>query len=264
MSRNYSMRALSLILVGIFIALLVVLFGVLEVSRGFALLCALAGTIFLTLVSLAAVRGMAEVGEQLEQMSAVEPAPIRVRGTVFLPAEFRNLVEKFNNLLGRAVRAKLAEVEAISRVADSILIGHADGTITYLNEAGVRTFGDVTGRNLRDLIDPSSAAAVFPDGSPTEWKGDVAIHKLDGTTFDGFLSTTPILDNGTVTSIVTIIQDVTKEKAARESLMQSERMVTLGELVAGTSHELNNPLGRCREFCVSDGFQVSRLLRRPT
>lgn len=242
MSRNYSIRALLLVFTFIFIVLLVLLFGVFEVSREFALLCALAGTAILTVIFLAGVRGMAEVGEQLERMSAADPSPIRVRDTAFLPTEFRSLMDKFNSLLDRTVRAKLAEVEAISRVADSILIGKADGTITYLNEAGTRTFGGVTGRNLRDLIDPSSVAAIFPAGSPTEWKGDVAIHKLDGTTFDGFLSTTPILDKGNVTSIVTIIQDVTKEKAARESLMQAEKMITLGELVAGTSHELNNPL----------------------
>jgi two-component system NtrC family sensor kinase len=45
-----------------------------------------------------------------------------------------------------------------------------------------------------------------------------------------------------MTSAVIIVQDVTREKAAREAMVQSEKMITLGELVAGTSHELNNPL----------------------
>src|SRR5437764_13634133 len=75
-----------------------------------------------------------------------------------------------------------------------------------------------------------------------EWKGDADLKRSDGSTFDGFLSSTPVLENGNLTSAVIIVQDITSEKAAREAMVQSEKMITLGELVAGTSNELNNPL----------------------
>ena len=39
-----------------------------------------------------------------------------------------------------------------------------------------------------------------------------------------------------------LIQEIGTDNAARDAVMQSEKMITLGELVAGTSHELNNPL----------------------
>ena len=39
-----------------------------------------------------------------------------------------------------------------------------------------------------------------------------------------------------------IVRDINLERAARDAVVHSEKMITLGELVAGTSHELNNPL----------------------
>ena len=175
-------------------------------------------------------------------MASSDIHPIDVPKDRFVPAELITLIENFNQLLERTAKAKFAEMEAISRVADSILIAKSCGTITYVNEAGLRTIGNVVGGNLKSLIDRSAISTIFFEGTPREWKGDVAIHKPDGSRFDAFLSATPILDKDRVTTIVAIIQDITKEKAARESLMQSEKMITLGELVAGTSHELNNPL----------------------
>src|SRR4051812_14424102 len=45
-----------------------------------------------------------------------------------------------------------------------------------------------------------------------------------------------------VANINKLIEEAAREKAAHGAVMQSEKMITLGELVAGTSHELNNPL----------------------
>jgi PAS domain S-box-containing protein len=207
-----------------------------------AVLCALIGAAIVSLFSLSAAKGIKDVGEQLEHMSAVALRPIQISANTFFPHELKALVENFNNLLDRTAKATLAELEAISRVYDSILIANPGGLITYVNEAGIKTFGEVVGQNLRDLMDGKSAEAVFANGQLEEWKGEITVRRGDGSTFDGFLSSTPILDNNRVTSVVAIIQDFTDEKAARESRIQSEKMITLGELVAGTSHELNNPL----------------------
>ena len=211
-------------------------------SAVLALISATIGVAIISIVSFVSARGVRKVGAQLEGMASSDIHPIDVPKDRFVPAELITLIENFNQLLERTAKAKFAELEAISRVADSILIAKSSGTITYVNEAGLRTIGNVVGSNLKSLIDRSAISTIFFEGTPREWKGDVAIHKPDGTRFDGFLSATPILDKDRVTTIVAIIQDITKEKAARDALMQSEKMITLGELVAGTSHELNNPL----------------------
>jgi len=148
----------------------------------------------------------------------------------------------FKNLPESTANSRQAEFNAISRIADTILIARSDGQVTYLNDAGIRMFGDVLGKQLKDLIGAESAARVLSLEQPPEWKGEVSARKSSGVMFDGFLSSTPVLENGKLVEIVAIVQDITHEKAARDAVIQSEKMITLGELVAGTSHELNNPL----------------------
>jgi len=56
-------------------------------------------------------------------------------------------------------------------------------------------------------------------------------------------STSPIFDeNGEVVGIVHITRDVTEQKQQNERLMMTDRLASIGELAAGTAHELNNPL----------------------
>jgi len=56
-------------------------------------------------------------------------------------------------------------------------------------------------------------------------------------------STSPIFDEkGEVIGTVHITRDVTEQKQQNEQLMMADRLASIGELAAGTAHELNNPL----------------------
>jgi len=56
-------------------------------------------------------------------------------------------------------------------------------------------------------------------------------------------STSPIFDEkGDVVGTVHITRDVTEQKQQNERLMMADRLASIGELAAGTAHELNNPL----------------------
>ena len=56
-------------------------------------------------------------------------------------------------------------------------------------------------------------------------------------------ATSPIFDKkGEVVSTVHITRDITEQKQQNEQLMMADRLASIGELAAGTAHELNNPL----------------------
>jgi len=56
-------------------------------------------------------------------------------------------------------------------------------------------------------------------------------------------STSPIFDEkGEIVGTVHITRDITEQKQQNERLMMADRLASIGELAAGTAHELNNPL----------------------
>jgi signal transduction histidine kinase len=56
------------------------------------------------------------------------------------------------------------------------------------------------------------------------------------------LSCYPILDNkGNVTGLINIVRETTKVKEMEQQLIQSDRLASLGQLVSGIAHEINNP-----------------------
>lgn len=53
----------------------------------------------------------------------------------------------------------------------------------------------------------------------------------------------PVFDeHGEITSFVHSIRDITEEKELRESFFQAQKLASIGELISGVAHELNNPL----------------------
>jgi two-component system NtrC family sensor kinase len=50
------------------------------------------------------------------------------------------------------------------------------------------------------------------------------------------------LEDGAVTHVITIGEDITESRRAQERLAQSEKLVAVGQLAAGVMHEINNPL----------------------
>jgi two-component system NtrC family sensor kinase len=77
------------------------------------------------------------------------------------------------------------------------------------------------------------------------------------------------LDNGPVTHVITIGEDVTEWRQAQDRFAQTEKLAAIGTLAAGVMHEINNPLATisaCAESLemiyedlpaeVKDGFKL--------
>jgi len=57
------------------------------------------------------------------------------------------------------------------------------------------------------------------------------------------VSTSPIFDEkGKVTSVVHITRNITEHKKMQAQIITNDRLASIGELISGVAHELNNPL----------------------
>ncbi|HET8946062.1 MAG TPA: ATP-binding protein, partial [Candidatus Polarisedimenticolia bacterium] len=132
---------------------------------------------------------------------------------------------------------------------DLILTTDVEGRITEFSRGGEALVGvrrdGAMGLRLDDVFpEPEARARVgrlLREGEALRNFETTARHQ-DGTLRDVLVAATILrTDSGPQGSVV-IVQNVSELKAAREHLVQAEKLTALGEVVSGVAHELNNPL----------------------
>ncbi|MEJ2696908.1 MAG: GAF domain-containing protein [Candidatus Sulfobium sp.] len=137
---------------------------------------------------------------------------------------------------------------------------------TLLQKTGLSAM-EASGKRCSRILEKigiTGIGCLCKDTLATHRPSFTEIKAAGGNIFDFW--TYPLIDEeGRLYAIVHYVKDVTAQKRLEQQLIRSDRLASLGTLVAGIAHEINNPLGIIAGYseALIDRAKDKRLLDLP-
>ncbi len=95
---------------------------------------------------------------------------------------------------------------------------------------------------IMKLLNIDTSKSQFDEKERTKKRLYKELTGIDGTTYHYW--TYPLMDSeGKIYGNVNYLRDVTEQKRLEQKLIRADKLASLGTLIAGLAHEINNPLG---------------------
>lgn len=167
---------------------------------------------------------------------------------------FRDLT-KHKGLWGR-LREERNKAQLYLNIAGVIIIAiNKEGVVSLINKKGCAVLGyeedEIIGKNWYDLCVPEGVReerketfkkVMAGEQEEAEDYENIILTKSGEERIIAWHNTTVVDEKGHFVGTLSSGEDITERKQTEEELIQSEKMVSLGQLAASVVHEINNPL----------------------
>jgi len=197
--------------------------------------------------------------------------PLRVEGSIIgvmavhdydNPLAFgepeREMLEFVSSQVAKAIQKKRSDehrdlqARVMEAAANTMFIADRSRTITWVNSAFTTLTGysasEAVGQKLDILRSGSHPEEVYQGIADTlargqVWQGELIERKNDGELYTARTIITPVKDEaGNFTHVISVKQDVTRERELETQFRKAQKMEAVGTLAAGIAHDFNNHL----------------------